>query len=70
MTDRTTPRKTNDSSIARIRMERGLTQAQLADMVGCYTKDISRWETGKHKPSIAAMLKIARALGCQIEDLI
>ena len=71
MTDyRTTPRKTNDSAIARIRMARGLTQGQLAEMVGCYAKDISRWENGMHAPGTKALMKLANALNCTIDELI
>lgn len=66
----TSPRKTNDSTIARLRLARGLTQGQLADMVGCYAKDISRWETGARRPGSVSLIKLARALGCSLDDLI
>ena len=32
---RAAPRRTNDSPLARLRMERGMTQGQLAEMIGC-----------------------------------
>lgn len=67
---RTSPRRTNDSPIARLRMERGFTQGQLAEMVGCYPKDISRWETGERNPGTKSLIALAKALGCSIEDLI
>ena len=70
MADRTAPRKTNDSTLARLRMERGMTQGQLADMVGCHTKDISRWETGKHKPGAAYLVRLAAALQCTLDELL
>ena len=70
MTDRTQPRKTNSSLIARKRMERGLTQGQLAKMVGCLSKDISRWETGAVTPRADALVKIAAALECTIDEII
>lgn len=70
MTDRTQPRKTNSSSIARKRMERGLTQGQLAKMVGCLNKDISRWETGAVTPRADALVKIAAALECTIDEIV
>ena len=70
MTDyRTAPRKTNDSPIARIRMDRGLTQGQLADKIGCRQKDVSRWESGT-KPGVDYLVKIAAALECSIDDLL
>lgn len=70
MTDRTQPRKTNDSLLAHLRMERGLTQKELAELVGCYPKDISRWETGERNPGSKSLIKLAAVLGCQITDLL
>lgn len=70
MTDRTQPRRTNDSTLARKRMEHGLTQAQLAKMVGCLSKDISRWETGVVTPRADALVKLAAALECSIDDIV
>ena len=67
---RTAPRRTNHSTLARIRMDRGLTQCQLASRIGCCQKDISRWESGVHTPSTASLLKLAIALGCTMEELI
>lgn len=70
MTDyRTAPRKTNDSPIARLRMERGLTQGQLADRIGCRQKDVSRWESGT-KPGAAYLIKISDALNCSIDEIV
>lgn len=58
-----------DSPIARKRMARGLTQAQLAETVGCTQKDISRYEHARHIPNVLMLVKIAHALGCSVEDL-
>ena len=70
MTDyRTAPRKTNDSPLARLRMERGLTQGQLADKIRCRQKNVSRWESGT-KPGVDYLVKVSAALECSIEDLI
>ena len=68
--DRSAPRpRGNDSPITRLRLAKGLTQAQLAKEVGCLRKDVSRWERGERRPSIGSAIKLARALGCKIEDL-
>ena len=70
MTDyRTAPRKTNDSPMARIRMDRGLTQGQLADKIGCRQKDVSRWESCT-KPGADYLVKISAALECSIDELL
>lgn len=67
---RTDPRdRGNDSPITRLRLAKGLTQAQLAEEVGCLRGDISRWERGERRPNTGSAMKLARALGCKIEDL-
>lgn len=70
MTDRTTPRKTNDSLIARLRIERGLTQAQLAEMVGCHPRYISQWENRSKLPGSRYLARLAEALDCSTDDII
>lgn len=71
MTDyRKAPRRTNESQIARMRIARGMTQGQLAEMVGCHTKDISRWETGERNPSSKSLVALAKSLQCSIDELI
>lgn len=70
MDGRTAPRHTNDSTIARLRIERGLTQAQLAELVGCTQQSITRWETGARAPGMKSMIKLSQALECAIDDLI
>ena len=57
-------------TLKRIRMERGMTQGQLADRIGCHQKDVSRWESGARAPGTASLLKLAIALGCTMEELI
>lgn len=69
MSSRSNPRKTNESPIALLRMERGLTQGQLAEKVGCYPKDISRWETGERNPNVKSLMALAKALDCTMEAL-
>ena len=64
------PRRTNNSPIAKRRMELGITQQQLAEKVGCYAKDVSRWENGVFVPHVETMLKIATVLDCTIDDLV
>lgn len=67
---RTDPRPTNDSPIARLRIERGITQAQLAERIGCPQSSVSRWEQTGKAPGTRYLLKIAEVLGCALEDLI
>lgn len=67
---RTLPRVTNDSPIAAARIRAGMTQAQLAQAVGCMQKEISMWETGARCPRATTIIKIAKALNCTVESLI
>ena len=53
--------------IARLRIARGLTQTQLAQMVGTKQPSIARLEKGESKPNLAFLEKLARALGAQLE---
>ena len=52
------------------RIAAGLSQAQLAEAVGCLQKDISRYESGKHEPRALTLKKMAQALGCSMDDLV
>lgn len=49
------------------RIERGITQAELAERVGTKQSGISRLESGAQDPSIALLRRIAEALDCRLE---
>ena len=70
MMARTDPRPTNNSPIARLRIERGLTQAQLAERIGCPQSSVSRWEQTGKAPGTRYLIKIAEVLDCDLKDLI
>ncbi len=53
--------------IARLRIEHGLTQAQLAALVGTKQPSIARLERGQTQPSIEFLSRIATALGMRLE---
>ena len=53
--------------VARLRILRGLTQAQLAEMVGTRQPSIARLENGSSKPSLSFLEKVAEALDAKIE---
>lgn len=52
-----------------LRGEHGLTQAALAERVGVSRKTINTVENGVFVPSTTLALKLARALGCRVEDI-
>lgn len=56
--------------LRKIREAVGLTQKELAEKLGVYQRDISRWETGKRVPGVLMVKKMAQVLGCRMEDLV
>ena len=53
--------------VARLRMLRGLTQAQLAERVGTRQPSIARLENGSSTPSLSFLTRVADALDAKIE---
>jgi len=53
--------------VIRLRLERGLTQKELAEMVGTKQASISRLERAVGKPSLRFLQKVAEALGARVE---
>ena len=51
------------------RMERGLKQADLADLVNVRRETIGRLEQGQYCPSLRLAMDIAKALDTTVEDL-
>lgn len=56
--------------ISRCRKEKGLTQAQLAEILGVSDKSISRWENGKTMPALSLYESLCQALDIQISELL
>lgn len=57
--------------LLRARMNAGLTQAEVAVLMGAKTSAIARLEAGggnmRHSPSISTLRKYATAVGCHLE---
>ena len=51
------------------RKKAGLTQVQLAELLGVSQANISTWEKGKAFPSADKLPNIAEVLKCKIDDL-
>lgn len=56
--------------VRQLRQKRGLTQNQLAAMVGVKRPNISRLETGTHVPGIQLVERLAESLNTTIADLV
>ena len=53
--------------IARLRIQRGLSQQQLAELVGTQQPSIARLEKGTALPSLSFLHRVAKALGARVE---
>lgn len=58
-----------ENRLRELREAKGLTQAQLADLIGMSRKTVNTVENGVFVPSTIVALKLAGALGCKVEDL-
>ena len=59
-------RKQLIDQIVTARIEKGITQSQLAEMLGTQRSNISRLEKGDHNPSVDLLLKIATVLNIDL----
>ena len=58
-----------ENRLRELREAKGLTQAQLADLIGVSRKTVNTVENGVFVPSTVVALKLARALGSSVEAL-
>lgn len=57
-------------NIRRIRKEKGLTQSQLAKKAGISEISVRKYESGKRKPKLETMEKIANALDVPLDEIL
>lgn len=56
-------------NIKRLRIKKGLTQLELANIVGVTKAQMSRWESGKRSLYFETAKQLCKALDCTLEDL-
>ena len=56
--------------IKKIRKEKGLTQAELADKLNLSCKTISKWECGNGCPDISVLKELSEILDISISELL
>lgn len=56
-------------NLREVRRDRGLTQQQLADILGVQQRVVSRWETGAAAPHLNHMVLLAKALEVGLDRL-
>lgn len=59
-----------NTTIKRLRQDKGLNQEQLADQLHVTRQAVSNWETGKTQPDIETLTQIAEYFGVSVERLI
>ena len=57
-------------NLKKIRLERGMTQIELAQAVGLSDQAICTYEIGTREPSLETLRKLASVLECTIDELI
>jgi transcriptional regulator with XRE-family HTH domain len=63
-------RKLVGANLRRVRLEKGLTQEELADLSGFTQQYLSTVESGRANPAIVTIYEIAMALGVSHVDLV
>ena len=53
-----------------LRKEKGMTQAQLAELLGVTNKAVSKWETGEAMPETSLLLPLSRILDVTVDELL
>lgn len=63
---------TNDIGkfIQEIRKEKGLTQKELAELIGVSDKTISKWENGNSSPDTSMLMSLSEALEVTVNELL
>ncbi len=56
-------------TIKRLREVKGITQTQLAEVIGVSDKAVSKWETAKGLPDITLIEPLAKTLGVSVMEL-
>ena len=61
---------TLNERIKQLRKEKGLTQSQLADLLGVTDKAVSKWEVGETNPDISLLPKISEIFNVTLDYLL
>lgn len=64
------PRPTQAARLAALRHAAGLSQAELARVLGVHQSTVAYWETSSKPPRSDVLPAMAKALGVKLEDLI
>ncbi len=62
--------KNGKLSLAELRKEQKLTQAELGEKLGVTNKTVSRWEIGIYVPPVEILEKLSRLYGLTINEIL
>jgi transcriptional regulator with XRE-family HTH domain len=62
--------ETVSNRLISLRIERGLSQARLAELAGVDRKTINRIENGHFSPSLDTLTRLSVVLKCKLSDLV
>lgn len=57
-------------NMRKARKAAGVSQVDLADRLQVHQKDISRWESGVHAPTLDMFVKICRELNASADEIL
>ncbi len=60
----------NGDLIRKLRKAKGMTQKQVAEMLGILPKTVSKWETGKGFPDVSVIGELAKILGVSTDSVL
>ena len=52
-----------------LRLERQMTQEQLAEQIGVSRRTVSRWETGNNLPDLSVIVELADFYGVDLNEI-
>ena len=56
--------------IKKLRVEKGLTQKDLADQVFVTFQTVSKWEKDENEPDVSTLRELAKLFGCSLDYLL
>ncbi|MBR1852569.1 MAG: helix-turn-helix transcriptional regulator [Lachnospiraceae bacterium] len=62
--------KATGRRISELRMDRDITNQELAEMLGVTVQALGKWQTGKGLPRLTIALLLADVFGVHVEDLV
>ena len=52
------------------RIEKNMTQAEIAARIGVNQNTVSQWETGERMPRAVMIIQLAKVLDCTVDELL